>query len=151
MRADVAADDDRASRAAALDALDAQPHVAVVDEYVVPGWSTVPSTAGLTGRSPSRTASSPAMTTVSPFARARRGRELADAELRPLQVGDQRDRPAASASASRTSRARSAWSSCVPCEMLSRAPSMPASISSAITSGRRRRGADRGDDLRARA
>ena len=41
----------------------------------------------------------------------------------------------ASFSALRTSSAVRAWSSCVPCDRFSRAPSMPASISAAIISG----------------
>ena len=71
-----------------------------------PGWSTSASTAGATGRSPSRRRPRSA-TTITSLARVtsvRGSREPADAELRALQVGDQRERPAAPAScAARTS------------------------------------------------
>ena len=71
------------------------------------------------------------------LARGRRGsRELADAELRPLEVGDQRERPARASPRPRGRDARArACSSCVPCEKLSRAASMPAATSACRTSG----------------
>ena len=53
VRADRAADDRPRSARAPPDALDAQPHEPVVDQDVVPGWSTSPITAGATGSSPS--------------------------------------------------------------------------------------------------
>ena len=64
--------------------------------------------------------------------------ELADAQLRALEVGDQRDRRGRLVlRASAPCRAYSACCSCVPCEKLRRAPSMPA-WASAMTAPRSR-------------
>ena len=57
-----------------------------------PGWSTEPSTAGAIGRSSPCATSSPAIVIVRAALERDGLGELADAELRPLQVGDQRDR-----------------------------------------------------------
>ena len=143
------ADEHLAARAAAVDLVDAQPHRAVVDQHVVPGLEhRRRAPPGAIGRSPSGAPSSPAIVTSSPRVELDRRRELADPELRPLQVGDQRERPAELLLQPRGSPApTAAWSSCVPCEKLSRAPSI-SSISGASTSRGRRGGPDRGDDLR---
>ncbi len=126
-------------------------HVAVVDQDVVAGpqHRAEDGRARPAGRRPGRRPrrrSRPCRRRASSTSAV----ELADAELRPLQVGDERDRPAGVllGLADELARVR-AWSSCVPCDMLSRAPSMPASISAAIISGRRRGRPDGGDDLRA--
>ena len=95
VRDDRAADEHLAARAAPLDVARRGAGRPVVDEDVVPGLSTSPSTAGeigkvavsgavLAGRSSRR----------SPRTSSTGSREVADAELRPLEVGDQRDRPA---------------------------------------------------------
>ena len=75
--------------------------------------------------------------------------ELADPELRPLEVGDERQRPPGAGlrlahAPRRSARARS----CVPCEKFSRAPSMPASIEPRRAPLSLDERADRGDDLR---
>ena len=118
----------------------------------LPGCSTEPSTAGLTGRSPS-CAPRPRRrsTTSSPRSSVTGSAQLADAELRPLQVGDQRDRPSPQLGLPPRARAGAtrAWSSCVPCEKFRRAPSMPACDQRREHLRRRRGGPDRGDDLRA--
>ena len=134
-----AADDDRRSSARPRStSLDAEPDEAVVDEDLVARAASTDAEDGRAHRAgrPRRAASSPAITTVSPLDELDGAVEVADAELRPLQVGDQRERPAGRApAASRTSARSRACSSCVPCEKLSRAPSMPASTSAASVAG----------------
>ena len=99
-----------------------------------PGWSTSPTAVGLTGSSPSLAVSSARRRPRRP-AQSDRRRQLADPHLRPLEVGDDRDRTADLASISRTSLFRSACSSCVPCEKFRRAASMPASAMRAVSRG----------------
>ena len=79
----------------ALDRLDAELDVAVVDQHVVADLEHRAEDGGADreGR-PSRAASSPAITTVAPRSSMIGCLEVADPELRPLQVGDQSDRPA---------------------------------------------------------
>ena len=57
-----------------------------------PGRSTSPITAGATGSSPSTALCSPTTSTSSSLRRIARRRQVADPELRALQVGDQRER-----------------------------------------------------------
>jgi hypothetical protein len=75
--------------------------------------------------------------------------ELADAQLGPRQVLEDRHLAPARPAASRTRRAVSACVSASPWEKFRRATSIPASTMRTSTSGSREAGADRGDDLRA--
>ena len=71
-----------------------------------PGWRTEPSTAGAIGRSPSLAPSSPAIVTEPPRTSSTGFAQVADAELRPLEVCDQRHRAARSPPPRRGSLAR---------------------------------------------
>ena len=101
-----------------------------------PGFSTSPITAGATGSSPSRRASSAhdgdvlARREHDRLGERRRCGASAPAGRRSARSAGRR-----SASTSRTRRARSAWSSCVPCERLSRTASMPAARAARSVSG----------------
>ena len=149
LRADRAGDDHLADGTAALDPADPQPDGAVVDQDVE---------AGLEHRAEHGRRDRQVAVLCRVLARDRhlvaahqiaRLRELSDPELRPLQVGDQRDRPADLLlhGADRLARARRGPRA-VPCEKLRRAPSITC-ISGSSTSGTEERGPDRGDDLRA--
>ena len=136
VRADHAADDDGAARAAILDLLDAQADEPVVDQHVVPRRQHLADhrrrdrQVAVAARPPRRRS-----TTSSPRA-SRRGRiEVADAELRPLEVGDERERAPRVVGRSRGSASAQArcWS-CVACEKFRRAASIPASTSAASRS-----------------
>ena len=93
MRLDDAPDHDVAARTAALDLLDAEPDEPVVDEHVVPGLEHRPEH----GRAHGQVVGLRRVLAGDHDRVAVReleiGVEIADAELRPLQVGDQRDRP----------------------------------------------------------
>ena len=88
------ADDDRAGRAPALDLVDAQPDEPVVDQYLVALLEHVPDH----GRGNRQLAVGRSLLRCDrdPVAAVEDDRllELADAQLRPLQVGDERDRAA---------------------------------------------------------
>ena len=94
VRADETAHHDGARRAAALDLVDAEPHAPVVDQHVVAGLEHVPDHR----RRDRQLAVGGVLlcADLDAVARAEHDRllELADAQLRPLQVGDQRDRAA---------------------------------------------------------
>ena len=91
---DEPADDHRAGRAAALDLVDAQPHEPVVDQHLVPRLEHVPDHR----RRDRQLAVGRSLLRADPDLVAGveddRLRQLADAQLRPLQVGDERDRAA---------------------------------------------------------
>ena len=59
-----------------------------------PGTQDLGEHGGLTGRSPGSPVPSPERTTSSPLASTTVPGEVADAELRALEIGDQRERPA---------------------------------------------------------
>ena len=101
----------------------------------LPTWSTEPSTAGLIGRSPSRAASSPAITTVAPRSSVIGSSSSPIRSFGPCRSAISAIGLPAGASASRTRVARMRWSSWLPWDMLSRAPSMPAAIRAASASG----------------
>ena len=72
-----------------------QPHEPVVDQHVVPRpRAPRRSRPARSGARRSWDASSPTTSISSPLHERARRRDLADAQLRPLEVGDQRDRPA---------------------------------------------------------
>ena len=130
-----AADHHRAARAALLDLPTSRRTWPSSISTSWPGRSTSLITAGLTGRSPSLASCAPTITISWPRSSAIVCEEIADPELRALEVGDQRDRPAdlflrLAQEPTRSRRARS----CVPWEKLRRALSMPARISASIVS-----------------
>ena len=94
-----------------------------------PASSTPPTTSGAMGRSHLEPRRAPTTTTSSPLDEHDRRGEVADAELRPLQVGDEGERAAELLSTLAHAARPLACSSCVPCEKLSRATSMPAATS----------------------
>src|SRR5262245_5009260 len=94
-----------------------------------PGWRTSPITAGSTGSSPSRVPSLPTTTTSSPDVSAPGAGSSPIRSFGPCRSAISASGRPSLASASRTRRARSACSSRLPCERLSRAASMPASTS----------------------
>ena len=100
-----------------------------------PGWSTSLITAGLTGSSPSLELSPPATTTSSPRASVTGPSSSPMRSLGPWRSAISASGRPISASVARTARARSRCSSWVPCERLSRAPSIPAFASAASCSG----------------
>src|SRR5262245_51228346 len=101
----------------------------------LPGRRTEPSTAGPTGRSSGCATSSPAMTTDDPCASSTSPLISPTRSFGPCRSAMSATGLPASFSASRTSCAVRAWSSWVPWDMLRRAPSIPAPISAATTSG----------------
>ncbi len=98
-----------------------------------PGWSTWPITAGRTGSSPSTLPSSPPVTTTSsPSASSIGASSSPMRSFGPWRSAISATGRPTSSCAFRTMRAYSACCSCVPCEKLRRAPSIPA-CASAIT------------------
>jgi hypothetical protein len=94
VRADDAADDDAAARTAVCDFFDAQPHQPVVDEHVVAGLEHLADDRGRDRKLSVRpVVGADDRDVCSRRDRHRRG-QPADADLRPLQVGDQRQRAA---------------------------------------------------------
>ena len=134
VRLDHAAGHDLAERPLAVESLDAQADVAVVDEDLV-ARPRAPRRArrARPGGRPSRRRPGRDDDGLADL-ELRRAVEVADPDLRPLEVGDERERTTAAACTARARRALSSWSACVPCEKLSRTPSIPASTSAASVS-----------------
>ena len=127
VRADGAADDDGADGARALDPLDAQPHVAVVDQHVVAGLEHL---ADRRRAHRQVDAGRVAVRADHDLVAAREHERLAADRRRGASAlaGRRSARAACRARAAprgRAARSR-ACSSCVPCEKFSRAASMPA-------------------------
>ena len=101
----------------------------------MPARKTWPITAGAIGRSSSRATSSPATTHSSPRARRTGASRSPTRSFGPCRSAISAIRPAGGLFGFATRAARAAWSACVPCDMLSRAPPIPASISAASISG----------------
>src|SRR5262245_18081289 len=95
-----------------------------------PRWSTSPTAVGLTGSSPSFAASSAATTTSSPRSSVTGSSSSPIRTFGPCRSAMIAIGRSISSETSRTSRIRSAWSSCAPCEKLRRAASIPARASS---------------------
>ena len=94
-----------------------------------PGTRTSASTGGLTGRSPGSPVPSPERTTSSPLASTTVPGRSPMRSFGPWRSAISASGRPARAWASRMRRARSAWSSCEPCEKLRRAASIPESTS----------------------
>ena len=135
VRGDDAAVDHRAARATGLDAVDAEPHEPVVDQHVVARLEHLAdhrradrqlAVRGALGRTDDDLLAAASVTgsSRSPIRSFGPCRSAISAIGRP-----------SSRSVARTSRARSRCWSCVPCERLSRAPSIPARTSAASDSG----------------
>src|SRR5262249_56215408 len=86
-------DHDRAPCPARLDRLDTEADETVVDEHLVPGLEHFPDHRGANGQIAVARALASRHDDVFPAREGDRAVELAEAELRALQVGDQRDRP----------------------------------------------------------
>ena len=134
VRGDGPADDDCAACASRLDGLDAKPDEPVVDQDVVAGLEHLADHRRQDGQlSVHASVLASRDDDLVAVGEQHRRLELADAELR-APGGRRSARPAGptSSCAFRTMRAYSACCSCVPCEKLRRAPSIPA-CASAIT------------------
>ena len=94
VRADDPTDQHGAARAALLDRLDAKPDEAVVDEDLVPGLKHLADHRRADGQLAVGRGLAPGHDHVLPTRQRDWALELADAELRALEVGDQGDRPA---------------------------------------------------------
>src|SRR5438105_8953110 len=94
-----------------------------------PGFSTSPITAGAIGNSPSEAESSAHTVTLSPVCSTTGSASSPMRSFGPWRSAISATGRPATASTSRTTRARFAWSSCAPCERLSRTASTPAATS----------------------
>ena len=94
VRAHGAADDDRGANADPVDLLDAQAHEPVVDEDLVPGLEDLGEHRREDGQVARRAVLAAAEDDRVALDEDPRALEVADPELRPLEVGDQRQRPA---------------------------------------------------------
>ena len=134
MRSDEPADDHGAASASPLDALDPQPDEPVVDQDVVPRLQHLADH----GRADRELAVSGSLLGGDDdlVARLQRDgrRQLADPELRALEVGDHRERAADLPGLRAREPARAACSSWVPCEKFRRAASIPASARASTVS-----------------